>query len=282
MGNSKINKLISNPKKYIPMVPRVIIRILNPLNKEGRKLLGQAISHLFLNTSFYLQGRMDIEPKSLWYNDEFNNQTGGFCIPGDNVKREIVDLYTWDQTRRDMLILLLRSILEREIQGDLIEIGVYKGISAKMIHYYMPDRRLYLFDTFDILDERDLDREKRETGIEYDKGWFVDASIENVLKYIDRKNDNITIIQGYFPNTIPEEFDSKTFAFVHIDISLYKPTIDALNYFYEKTSSGGIIVLHDYNSNPSVRKSTDEFMKNKIEIPIPMPDKSGSVLIVKQ
>lgn len=285
MANSmkvKIGNLLSNPKKYLPMIPQRIIRILNPLDKQKLKVIGQSISHLFVNTSFFLQGRMDIEPKSLWYSEEFNNQTGGFLVPNDKVTREVIDLYTWDQVRRDMLVLLLRSILERKLQGDLVEVGVYRGLTAKMIHYYMPDRMLYLFDTFDILDERDLAAEKHATAMEYDKNWFVDTNIEQVLKYIDKKNDNIIIYHGYFPDSIPEEFNRKKFAFVHIDVSLYKPTKDALNYFYEKMSVGGFIVLHDYNSNASVRRSTDDFMKNKIEVPIPMPDKSGSVLIVKQ
>jgi len=278
----RVAKHLSKTKNILLGIFQRSISTFSHKDNNARKLLGQWISRFFLNTSFFLQGRMDIESKSLWYDEEFNKQTGGFFLPRDDVEREIINLYTWDQVRRDMLILLLRSIIERQIQGDIVEVGVYQGLTAKMIHYYLPDRKLYLFDTFDLLDEKDLTIEKRETGMEYNKEWFINTSIEQVLKYIGKKNDNIIIHQGYFPDSIPEEFNSKKFAFVHIDVSLYKPTLDALNTFFDKMSCGGFIVLHDYNSNPSVRKSTDEFIRDKTEILIPMPDKSGSVLIVKQ
>jgi hypothetical protein len=47
-------------------------------------------------------------------------------------------------------------------------------------------------------------------------------------------------------------------------------------------SVGGIIIVHDYNAWIGARQAVDDFFFDKSEIPVPMPDKSGSVLIVKQ
>jgi hypothetical protein len=44
----------------------------------------------------------------------------------------------------------------------------------------------------------------------------------------------------------------------------------------------GQFFLHDYNTWPGARKAVDDFFVDKIETPIPMPDKSGSAVILKQ
>ena len=38
-----------------------------------------------------------------------------------------------------------------------------------------------------------------------------------------------------------------TFDFVHIDLDLYEPILGALEYFVDKTRSGCIIIVDDYN-----------------------------------
>jgi hypothetical protein len=44
---------------------------------------------------------------------------------------------------------------------------------------------------------------------------------------------------------------------------------------------GGFILAHDFNAWPGSRKAVEEFFRGKPELPVPMPDKSGSVLITK-
>jgi O-methyltransferase len=57
--------------------------------------------------------------------------------------------------------------------------------------------------------------------------------------------------------------------------------VAGLKYFYEKVNPGGFILAHDFNSWPGSRKAVREFFHDKPEVPIPMPDKSGSALILK-
>ena len=230
-----------------------------------------------------MQGQMDIHPWSVWHNPSFCNQIGGFFLPEDPIERTIVDLEPWDLVRRDMLILLLRSIVERNIGGDLAELGVWKGSTAKLMHYYLPERSLHLFDTFTGFDKRDIESEKTITGSKLDgHHFFSNTSVNKVMKYINPKNDNIACYQGYFPDSIPAGFEKRRFAFVHLDMDLYEPTMAGLQYFYELVIRGGFIVIHDYNAWPGARKAVNEFFKDKKEIPVPMPDKSGSALVVKQ
>ena len=46
-------------------------------------------------------------------------------------------------------------LLAQDTKGDFAELGVYKGNSAKIFHALAPDRKLYLFDTFEGFSERD-------------------------------------------------------------------------------------------------------------------------------
>lgn len=263
----KAVKLFINPKKYIPLV---------------FKVMQQQMCSLFQNTSFFMQGQMDINPKSRWHSDDFIKLTGGYYPITDNKNRQICNLEPWDNTRRDMLILLLRTIVEKNVEGDIVELGVYKGYTAKLIHYYMPERMLHLFDTFEGFTERSVVAEKRNVDFQVSKSHFADTSINFVKDYISQKNSNISYYKGYFPESIPSNFTELKFALVHLDADLYEPILEGLKFFYPLMNPKSMIIVHDYNTWPGARKAVDDFFADKNELPIPMPDKSGSVLIVKQ
>jgi O-methyltransferase len=225
---------------------------------------------------------MNITPGTRWYRAEFVTQSGGFYLPGDPIQRHTLDIDPpWDLVRRDMLILLLRTIVHQGIQGDLAELGVYKGHTAKLIHYYVPDRALHLFDTFCGFDKRDASLETEPSSTtKWSPHHFADTSLEGVRAYIQPRNRNVFIHAGYFPDSIPVGFDAR-FAFVHLDADLYEPTMAGLKYFYPRLSPGGMVVVHDYNTWLGARKAVDEFCTEQAAMAIPMPDKTGSALIVK-
>lgn len=258
----KIIKLVSNPRKYLPIAMMKIKRRLYPLK-------------------FRQHMPMDIDVNSPWQNPEIIEMTGGFYPKTDDQVRKICDLAPYDRTRRDMLILLMRTVVERKIPGQIAELGVYKGQTAKLFHHYMPERTLHLFDTFEGFTDRGTADEKAATGKNVHAQHFADTSLESVQKYICAKNDNVHYYKGYFPDSVPPELENQNFAFVHLDADLYQPTIEGLKFFYPRMTRQGMIVVHDYNTWIGARKAVDEFFSDKPELPIPMPDKSGTALIVK-
>lgn len=239
------------------------------------------ISNLFGAFSFFIQGRMDIDPSSLWFDAEFNNVTGGFGTINSNVQRREVKLPLHDNVRRDMLTLLCKSIADRNVRGSIAELGVFQGHTAKLLHYYFPDRRLLLFDTFTGFDKRDVQAESSITGLKTTEAHFSNTEVQKVIAVIQPLTNNIECIQGYFPDSTINAPISDEFALVHIDVDLYQPTLAGLTYFYPRLSIGGFIVIHDYNAWPGVRKAVDEFCDSNTLVPLPMPDKSGSCVILK-
>ncbi len=253
---------------------------INNRLKKAKLFLVEKTARLLKNKSFYVQGRMDIDKLSPWYDEKFNETTGGFYLLNDPVKRNIVDVQLHDTLRKDMLVLLMRSIVERKVAGAVAEVGVYKGETAKLLHYYLPEKKLYLFDTFQGFTANDISSEKTETNLIIDKTDFTNTNVVNVLNYINPINKNVVIVEGRFPDTVLNMTFEDGFALVHLDADLYAPTKNGLDYFYSKVNKGGFIIVHDYNAWPGSRKAVDEFAKEKNIIPIPLPDKSGSCLIV--
>src|SRR6185312_9672965 len=216
--------------------------------KRVRLFVVEKTASLFKNKSFYVQGRMDIDELSPWYDKKFNDTNGGFYLVNDTIKRTVVDVQLHDNLRKDMLVLLMRSIAERRITGLIAELGVYKGETAKLMHYYLPEKKLYLFDTFQGFTDRDISSEKAETDLIIDKTDFTNTNVTNVLNYINPLNKNVIIVEGRFPDTVLNMNFEEGFAFVHLDADLYLPTKNGLDYFFPKMTKGGFIVIHDYNA----------------------------------
>jgi len=128
-------------------------------------------------------------------------------------------------------------------EGDFCEVGVYKGGSAILLAELLKGRKnLYLFDKFDYI------------------------PVEEVRKMM-QEYPNITIYPGLFPDT-SDPIKDKKFAFVHIDVNIYEPTLACLEFFYPRIVKGGILLCHDYfgHEYPGVKKAFDEFFKDKPEL----------------
>lgn len=159
-----------------------------------------------------------------------------------------------------------------KINGDIAEVGVYRGGSAKIICEAKGDKALHLFDTFEGLpDLSRLDNPKH-----FHKGEFKGA-FEDVKDYL-KEYSNVYLYKGLFPATA-EAVKNKKFSFVNIDVDIYESTLSCLDFFYPRMNRGGIIISHDYIGAQGVRKAVDTFFQEK---PEPIIELSGSqCLIVK-
>ncbi len=184
-----------------------------------------------------------------------------------------------DKNRFYSLWFQLKRIDEEKIPGNMAELGVYKGHTAKLIHHMSPERKLYLFDSFEGFPKQvireDCDGKVRPQTVKFDN-----TSKEEVVKYING-NNNVEVREGVFPGTA-NGLEDEEFAFVHLDADLYQSTLDGLGFFYPRLSPGGCIIVHDYNHNwEGVKKAVDEFSRGVPEYFAAMPDMYGSVVLIK-
>jgi O-methyltransferase len=173
-----------------------------------------------------------------------------------------------DYVRHASWGLAIQSILRENIPGDMAEAGVYNGKSSRFIHIFAPEKVLYLFDTFEGF-----------TGLDPD---FRETSVQEVLKLF-RDPSKIVIKKGIFPTTT-KGMENHRFAFVSLDMDLYDSILDGWKFFYPRVSKGGYIFVHDYNSPISeygTHRATNDFLADKPEKIIELPDRGGTALIRK-
>ena len=209
---------------------------------------------------------------------KYNKIPCGIMIALGKERKKFV--FEYDYIRASSLELIANEIYDKNIAGNVAELGVYRGDFAKIINKAFPDRKLYLFDTFEGFDQRDKKIEM-ENNYSNGKQDFSDTSIELVLKKMENKS-NCVIKKGFFPETAIDVND--TFAFVSIDADLYEPVYNGLHFFYEKLNNGGYILLHDYNNNcyKGVKAALRKFSEEKKAAYFPICDVFGSAVIKKQ
>lgn len=182
-----------------------------------------------------------------------------------------------DFVREQTLELLSKEIRRKNVQGNVVELGVYKGEFSKKINSLFPERTLYLFDTFEGFDQRDTKSETIKWCDRLDP--FDSVTVRSVLDTMPYP-DKCCVKKGYFPDTY--DLDEK-FAFVSIDVDLYDPIKKGLEIFYPQLAKGGYIMIHDC-FNIAWSGAYDALVeycdKNNISY-VPIPDVCGSVVITK-
>jgi len=193
-----------------------------------------------------------------------------------NIFPFIKRLYSRNKQLKIAEYLTITSIVKKlcdKKKGNLAEVGVFVGTTAKAIAEMKGNNPLYLFDTFE-----GLPRPTKEDEGEFIESFFSNTSLESVKHYL-KDYPNINLYTGLFPDSAPQEIKDKKFIFVHLDVDLYESTTNCLGYFYDRMEKGGIILSHDYNNHIGVRKAFDRFFKDKDEIVIALP--TTQCLVVK-
>ncbi len=184
-----------------------------------------------------------------------------------------------DKVRFYSFWMQIERLKSENISGAFAELGVYRGETAKFIHQMDPNRKLYLFDTFDGFREEDLKLEN-STDKKYNISNFADTALETVEDYVNG-NENVELIAGYFPESA-KEIKEEQYAFVHLDADLYKPTLAGLQFFYPKLAKGGVIIIHDYNHTwDGVRKAVKEFGESTSIVIAEIADMQGSIMLIR-
>ncbi len=187
-------------------------------------------------------------------------------------------LTTDDLARFYFLADNVAHTLTRGVQGDLAELGVWRGQSARVLRGMAPGRTLYLFDTFAGFPSEQIP----EGDSRRDRNLFTDTSLEQVRAFVG--TDDVVYVPGTFPETVGKVPPHARFCFVHIDCDLGAPAQYGLEFFYPRVNPGGLIVLHDYGNDswPGVAQAVDGFLADKPEGVVLIPDKAGSAVIIKQ
>ncbi len=167
---------------------------------------------------------------------------------------------------------LYRSIVG--IPGDVLELGVYKGASLIRLASFRQalendfSRKLVGFDAFGRFPiERLSMREDLAFVKGFESGGGDGLSVEELTSILRRKGfNNWELVQGNVFETVPEylaKHPAARVAFLHLDMDVKEPTIDALQHLYSRVVPGGVIVIDDYGAVAGATEAIDEFVGAK-------------------
>jgi hypothetical protein len=134
----------------------------------------------------------------------------------------------------------------KSVEGDFVECGVNTGAYSKAVISYINFNSLgktfYLLDTYEGMVEELVSEEELNAGVNVYFGTYKNV-YEQVIDTF--KDDNVEIIKGAVPDTL-EQCHATKLAYLSIDMNCVAPEIAAANFFWDKISDGGVMILDDY------------------------------------
>jgi O-methyltransferase len=204
--------------------------------------------------------RQPIKPISLW------DQEPNFNRIMQNIQHTLVD-----RVRCFMLYQFARQVAH--LPGDIAEVGVYKGGTAKLLAKTLPEKQIHLFDTFQGMPPADATLDLHR------QGDFADTSLPTVQSHLSDCS-NVRFYQGLFPSTAGP-IEHLKFSMVHVDADIYESVKACCHFFYERLERNGVMVFDDYGfpTCPGARKAADEYFSDKPDGPLYFP--TGQCIVVR-
>jgi hypothetical protein len=187
---------------------------------------------------------------------------------------------------RDLANIIQAIHITREVPGDYVEIGVYRGTSARVALNYIVSaglsRRCYLIDTF-------LGFSYRTAETSSDGGWLDthnDTSLDEVaarLREYDGRLEYhleaIDICEGPLPP------DIQSIASCNIDVDMYDAVKAALEKVAPLVSNRGIVIVEDPGHTPALggaQLALNEFLETPLgHAFVPVYLESGQYYLLK-
>ncbi len=144
----------------------------------------------------------------------------------------------------------LTDVLQRvrDVPGDIVECGCYRGgtgiLMALFLEKHGLDKHVHLFDSFAGLPEVHMQKDKG-----YKKGQFR-SDLDALRMKIETLGlcHRIRIHPGWFNETVSKFLRTNpVISLLHVDCDLYTSTNDCFPALYPRVSTGGAVVMDDFN-----------------------------------
>ena len=211
--------------------------------------------------------------------NNFNDRWGNFIAElKDDRKKQIK--YFQEITLASELNLWsiyqsLKYIRNENIEGDIVECGVYNGNTLAFIGEIVDElelkKRIWGYDTFDgfiksSFTDYDIDFKtgKKVNYVPSNIYYSLDEVKKNIIKNNKTNFEKYALIKGDILETlnIKDNLPNKI-SFLRLDTDIYKTTLKQLEILYEKLTPGGILHIDDYGICPGVKTAVDNFFSNK-------------------
>lgn len=179
------------------------------------------------------------------------------------------------------LVDAMRYLLDRNIDGALVECGVWRGGSIlAMIHCLQEQdakpRDIYLYDTFEGMTEP-TEHDVAHTGETASEEWkqshqqgkrawdnFFSAeafdfdSVRETLLATGYPEKHLHFVKGPVEETLPTTLPERI-ALLRLDTDWYESTLHELNHLYPLLCQSGVLIIDDYGHWQGCRRAVDEY-----------------------
>jgi hypothetical protein len=180
-------------------------------------------------------------------------------------------------TALEHLHYAIKDTVERGVEGDFIETGVWAGgacILAKSIYNEVdPHRKVYAADSFRGLPKPDP-KYPQDNGDRHYLDPMLSVSKEQVIENFNKfglVDDNLIFVEGWFKDTMPN-LNVEKLSIIRLDGDMYESTIQVLDALYNKLSIGGYLIIDDFHHNGCAAAIQDFRNKHGITNPIKKVD----------
>ena len=171
--------------------------------------------------------------------------------------------------RLDNIQYCVEDVIDKKIDGDLIETGVWRGgatifMKALLEIYNIKDKVVYVADSFEGLPPPDPQKYPVDSGDKHHKVDYLKASLDEVKANFSKYNlldDRVKFVKGFFENSLVDLKIDKI-SVLRLDGDMYSSTIQVLSCLYDKVAIGGYIIIDDYALH-GCKAAVDDFRKDK-------------------
>ena len=180
-------------------------------------------------------------------------------------KKQSVTVSQVSSTETAILISLLQQVLAKNIAGDVVELGCYKGDTSILFQQELQktDKTLWLYDSFAGLPEKTRE-DSSAAGDQFKSGELFVTKREVIEKFKRYNLPLPKIKKAFFEDLDPTKDLPEKICFAFLDGDLYTSIKTSLTLVQDKMQSGSIVIIHDYNNPelPGSARAVDEWLKN--------------------
>jgi Macrocin-O-methyltransferase (TylF) len=234
-------------------------------DRSGIDLYLQLLKGVLTNTVFGSEPDVDQENQQAFAHEFIDHYINGSAISMLPV------------ARFDHLRACIEDIVDRDVPGDFIETGVWRGgatifMRAVLRAHGVTNRTVWVADSFEGLPEPDpekfpIEAKMHGSAVMRKRYNHFAVSLEDVqrnFKAFGLLDENVRFLKGWFRDTLPSA-PITTLALMRLDGDYYDSTMDSLTHLYDKLSPGGYAIIDDYGEDTwtSCRQAVDEFRQRR-------------------
>lgn len=183
--------------------------------------------------------------------------------------------------RMDNLENMLDYVRENQIEGDLVETGVWKGGATIFMKLYCDlyniDKKVFVCDSFEGL-PKPSGKFSADYGDRHHTFTQLAISLETVknnFKLFHVLDENVVFIKGFFSQTLPNNNLIGKVSLLRMDGDMYESTHDVFYSLYHKLNSKGVLIVDDYCLDGCKQCVIDFRSSNNINETINVIDRCG-------